>query len=86
MTTIKQEEEIDTNLIEAGDVLKVREGDKMPTDGEIVKGTTCVDESMITGESMPVRKTIGDPVIGGTINQEGLVHIKATKTGSDTGS
>eukprot|EP01102_Stenamoeba_stenopodia_P004386 TRINITY_DN14694_c0_g1_i1.p1 TRINITY_DN14694_c0_g1~~TRINITY_DN14694_c0_g1_i1.p1 ORF type:complete len:916 (-),score=240.84 TRINITY_DN14694_c0_g1_i1:44-2791(-) len=81
---VVEEEEIDTNLVEAGDILKVREGDRMPTDGEIVKGVTCVDESMITGESMPVWKSVGDPVIGGTINQEGLIHIKATKTGSDT--
>ena len=64
--------------------LKVVPGERFPADGVIVKGTTTVDESMITGESMPVTKGSEAVVIGGTLNQEGLVWVRATNVGSDT--
>lgn len=70
--------------VEIGDVLIVKPGSKIPTDGEVVFGTSSIDESMATGESMPVRKKIGDLVLGATLNQIGLLRIKATKIGKDT--
>ena len=65
--------------------MKVAPGEKIPTDGEIVRGSTTVNQSMITGESMPVLRQIGDPVIGGTINTQGLIHVRASNVGNDTG-
>jgi Cu+-exporting ATPase len=62
----------------------VRPGEKVPVDGSIVEGKTHLDEKVVTGESFPVSKTVGDPVIGATINQEGLIRIKAEKIGKDT--
>lgn len=70
--------------IQVGDILLVRPGEKFAVDGRINKGTTTVDESMITGESMPVSKGPGDEVIGATINNNGLVQMKAEKVGKDT--
>ena len=70
--------------IQIGDILIVKPGEKIPTDGVITKGESSVDESMITGESMPVDKKKGDLVIGATINQDGILYIKATKVGKDT--
>lgn len=67
-----------------GDLLKVRPGAKVPVDGEIVDGRTSVDESMVTGESMPVVKSVGDPVVGSTINLNGAITVRATKVGKDT--
>lgn len=67
-----------------GDLLKVRPGAKVPVDGEIVDGRTSVDESMVTGESMPVAKSVGDPVVGSTINFNGAITVRATKVGKDT--
>lgn len=67
-----------------GDLLKVRPGAKVPVDGEIVDGRTSVDESMVTGESMPVAKSVGDPVVGSTINLNGAITVRATKVGKDT--
>ncbi len=78
------EEEIDVDLVERGDLLKVVPGAVIPTDGEVVRGSSSVNESMITGESMPVTKRVGSKVIGGTINERGSIHIKATKVGNDT--
>ncbi|MEX0771210.1 MAG: heavy metal translocating P-type ATPase [Balneolaceae bacterium] len=68
----------------AGEVMMVRPGEKIPTDGEVIDGAGSVNESMVTGESMPVRKSKGDQVIGGTINQEGAIRVKALNVGEDT--
>ncbi|MDP2741628.1 MAG: copper-translocating P-type ATPase [bacterium] len=67
-----------------GDVIILRPGDKAPVDGEVVEGETAIDESLVTGESIPVEKKMGDKVIGGSINQNGSIKFKATKVGSDT--
>ena len=71
------------NIVE-GDMLRVRPGDSVPVDGEVIEGRTSVDESMITGEPVPVEKTEGDRVTGGTINKNGTLAIRATKVGADT--
>lgn len=70
--------------VKVGDVMIVRPGEKIPTDGVIIEGESAVDESMATGESMPVQKKPGNEVIGATVNQEGLLKIKATRVGKDT--
>jgi len=70
--------------IQEGDVMAVRPGEKIPTDGEIVQGSSAIDESMITGESMPADKGVGAPVFGATINTSGFIHVKATRVGKDT--
>lgn len=67
-----------------GDLVRVRPGQKVPVDGVITSGVTTVDESMVTGESMPVQKGVGDPVIGSTINQAGAFQFEAQKVGADT--
>ena len=66
------------------DIVIVKPGGRIPVDGQITQGHSSVDESMITGESMPVDKTIGDQVIGGTINTTGLIKFKTTQIGKDT--
>ncbi|MGI8892677.1 MAG: heavy metal translocating P-type ATPase, partial [Bacteroidia bacterium] len=76
--------EIEYNKIKKGDRLLVNEGDKIPTDGRIISGNIFVDESMITGESIPVEKTVSDLVIGGTIVTNGNINITATSVGSET--
>ncbi|MGH1328453.1 heavy metal translocating P-type ATPase [Bacillus pretiosus] len=68
----------------AGDIVYVKPGEKIPVDGEIVEGKSAIDESMLTGESIPVDKTIGDVVIGSTMNKNGFLKVKATKVGRDT--
>ncbi len=68
----------------AGDTVVVRPGEKIPVDGIILEGTSAVDESMITGESIPAEKGVGDEVIGATLNQTGSFHFRATKVGKDT--
>jgi len=85
-TLIKDEREIEIPIeeIEVGDTLLVRPGEKIPVDGVVVKGKTKIDESMITGESKYVKKQKEDEVIGGTINQTGLVQIETKKIGKDT--
>jgi Cu+-exporting ATPase len=79
---------VETNMpvekVEAGDVLIVRPGERVPVDGKVVEGFSAIDESMITGESLPKDKQIGDEVIGATINKTGLLKIQATKVGQDT--
>lgn len=70
--------------IVAGDLLRVRPGDSVPIDGEVVEGRSSVDESMITGEPVPIEKTEGDRVTGGTINKNGTLAIRATQVGADT--
>lgn len=79
-----QEVEIPVEEVLVGDVIVVRPGDKIPVDGEIVEGRSAVDESMVTGESLPVDKHIGDEVIGATVNTTGSFKFRATKVGKDT--
>ncbi|MGM0399825.1 MAG: heavy metal translocating P-type ATPase [Chloroflexota bacterium] len=79
-----QEYEISVDQITVDDVMVVRPGEKIPTDGVVIEGQSAVDESIATGESMPVPKEAGDEVIGATINQTGLLHVKATRVGSAT--
>ena len=67
-----------------GDHLIVKPGEKIPVDGVVVKGSTAVDESMLTGESIPVEKTVGSEVIGATLNKNGTIEMRATKVGKDT--
>ncbi|WP_051886595.1 heavy metal translocating P-type ATPase [Sphingobium yanoikuyae] len=78
------EEEVSLDLIGVGDQLRVRPGEKVPVDGTVIDGGSSLDESMVTGESMPVTKKIDDTVIGGTLNQTGALVIAATKVGRDT--
>ena len=78
------EEEVDLELVAVGDTLRVRPGEKVPVDAAIVEGESALDESMVTGESMPVTKRKGDAVIGGTINQGGGLVIEARRVGRDT--
>ncbi|WP_297815514.1 copper-translocating P-type ATPase [uncultured Lactobacillus sp.] len=70
--------------VQVGDLIRVKPGEKIPVDGEITEGTTTLDESMVTGESMPVVKQVGDTVVGSTINSNGTITFKATKVGADT--
>ncbi len=79
-----KEIEIPIEEVEVGDVILVKPGSKIPVDGEVVEGHTSVDESMLTGESIPVEKGAGDKVIGASINKNGSITFKATKVGSDT--
>ncbi|MFT4412889.1 heavy metal translocating P-type ATPase [Fredinandcohnia humi] len=78
------EQEIPLEEVLVGDIIYVKPGEKVPVDGEIIEGRSALDESMLTGESVPVDKTIGDTVIGATINKNGFLKIKATKVGRDT--
>ncbi|MDZ7808390.1 MAG: heavy metal translocating P-type ATPase [Gracilimonas sp.] len=79
-----EEIKIPVNKLKIGDVMLVRPGEKIPTDGEVLEGESSVDESIATGESMPVEKTEGDEVIGATLNTNGVLKVKATKVGKDT--
>ncbi|WP_341939506.1 heavy metal translocating P-type ATPase [Marinimicrobium sp. C2-29] len=79
-----QEQEVPVKELQSGDIMVVRPGDKVPTDGEVIDGESHVDESIATGESVPVYKSQGDSVIGATINKEGRLRVKATKVGGDT--
>jgi Cu+-exporting ATPase len=79
-----EDEEVSLDLVNAGDRLRVRPGEKVPVDGTVEDGRSSLDESMVTGESMPVTKAKGDTVIGGTLNQTGALIITATKVGRDT--
>ncbi len=76
--------EIPADRVRVGEFLQVLPGDKIPVDGEVVLGKTTVNDSMLTGEAMPVVKQPGDPVTGGTLNQSGAIAIRVTRTGSDT--
>ncbi|MDS0284280.1 MULTISPECIES: heavy metal translocating P-type ATPase [Halobacteriales] len=78
------EEEIPLEDVEVGDRMKVRPGEKIPTDGVVIDGQSAVDESMVTGESVPVEKSEGDEVVGSTINENGVLVVEATKVGEDT--
>jgi Cu+-exporting ATPase len=79
-----QETEISIDEVAVDDIVIVRPGEKMPVDGVVVEGMTAVDESMLTGESIPVEKTVGDNIIGASINKNGTIQYKATKVGKDT--
>lgn len=85
-TIIKSGKEIQipAENVKVGDIVVVKPGEKIPTDGTVIKGQSAVDESMITGESMPVEKGVGSSVIGATLNKTGNFHFKATKVGADT--
>lgn len=78
------EQEIPIEQIKVGDIIVVKPGEKIPVDSVVVEGHSAVDESMVTGESMPLSKKKGDSVIGGTINREGALYIEAQKVGGDT--
>ncbi len=79
-----QEQEVPLEAIAVGDVLAVRPGDTIPVDGVVIEGSSYVDESMLTGEPVPVAKGPGDEVVGGTRNQQGAFRFRATKVGADT--
>jgi Cu+-exporting ATPase len=79
-----REFEIPIDDVRVGDLLLVRPGEKVPVDGTVVEGGSAVDESMITGESIPVEKTVGSTVIGGTINKNGMLRFEASRVGGDT--
>jgi P-type Cu+ transporter len=78
------EEDVDITHVHVGDKLRVRPGEKIPVDGVVVEGRSAVDESMITGEPMPVTKTLGDKVIGATLNTSGALNIRSERVGSQT--
>jgi len=84
LTPDGEEEEILIDLVEKNDIVLVRPGEKIPSDGLVIAGSSTVDESMLTGESMPVSKKEGDKVTGATINNEGLLKVRVTKVGKDT--
>lgn len=77
-------QEIDIAQVRAGDVIEVRPGERIPVDGEVIEGRSFVDESMISGEPVPVEKVEGAEVVGGTVNQNGALAFRATKVGADT--
>jgi Cu+-exporting ATPase len=79
-----REYEVPVDEVEIGHIVLVRPGEKIPVDGVITEGNTSIDESMLTGESIPVEKKAGDPVYAASINKNGMIHFKATKVGGDT--
>jgi P-type Cu+ transporter len=80
----KKEVEVSISDVKVGDILIIKPGEKIPVDGEVVEGSTSVDEAMISGEPIPVEKHVGDSVIGATINKHGSIKIKATQVGDGT--
>jgi cation-transporting ATPase V len=70
--------------VKVGDLVRIRPGEKVPADGEVVEGSSAVDESMLTGESIPVEKSVGDRIIGGTLNTDGTLLVRTTGVGADT--
>ncbi len=79
-----EERTVPVDQVQVGDVLRVRPGEKIPVDGEVVDGLSAVDESMLTGESVPVEKQPGDKVAGATLNTQGVLTVRATAVGTDT--
>ena len=79
-----RELEVPIEEVVVGDLVLVKPGEKLPVDGEVIEGSTAIDESMLTGESIPVEKTVGSLVIGASINKTGFIKYKATKVGRDT--
>lgn len=84
LVTAEGEKEVPASVIRVGDLVAVRPGETIPVDGEVVEGTSSVDEAMVTGESLPVAKQAGDTVTGATINKNGRLIIKATRIGEET--
>ena len=82
--TDRTTEDVPVAELEAGDLVLVRPGGRVPADGEVADGESHTNEAMITGESKPVRKAVGDPVIAGSVNEEGSLRVRVTKTGQDT--
>ncbi|MGL5354138.1 MAG: heavy metal translocating P-type ATPase, partial [Clostridium sp.] len=80
----KVELELPIDEVLVGDIVVVKPGEKLPVDGEVIEGSTSIDEAMLTGESLPVEKTVGSSVIGASINKTGFIKYKATKVGGDT--
>lgn len=76
--------QIDVSQLKVGDIMIVKPGEKIPTDGVVVKGESSVDESMVSGESLPIDKKVGDKVIGSTLNQDGVLQVKVEKVGKET--
>ena len=85
-TIIREDRELNIAIdeVEVGDIIVVKPGEKLPVDGIVISGTTSVDESMLTGESIPVEKHAGDTVIGASINKNGSIRYRATRVGKDT--
>lgn len=85
-TVIQDGKEIELPIdeVETGDIILVKPGEKIPVDGEVVKGRTSVDESMLTGESIPVEKNVGSKIVGASINKNGTIQFRAEKVGKDT--
>ncbi|KAF4125224.1 hypothetical protein GMORB2_4063 [Geosmithia morbida] len=79
-----EEKTVPTELLQVGDIVVIKPGDKIPADGTLLRGQTYVDESMVTGEAMPVQKRVGSSVIGGTVNGDGRVDFRVTRAGRDT--
>ncbi|MCA9087993.1 MAG: copper-translocating P-type ATPase [Planctomycetaceae bacterium] len=79
-----EEQEVSLDAVQSGDILRVRPGEKIPVDGKVIEGKSSVDESMITGEPVPLQKQSGDDVIGGTVNQTGSFLMEAEKVGEET--
>ena len=82
MTPDGADEEVSVDAVKVGDTLRIRPGEKIPVDGEVISGRSSIDESMVTGEPMPVEKAVGDRVIGGTLNGAGGLQIEATQVGA----
>ena len=83
---VRDGKEVDISIdeVQIGDIIIVKPGEKIPIDGTVTEGYSSVDEKLLTGESIPVEKTVGSEVIGATINKTGLLTIKATRVGEDT--
>jgi len=81
LENVVKEEEIELALVQVGDILKINPGNQIPCDGIICLGSTSLDESMLTGESLPINKTIGDKVMAGTVNLSAMIYIKVTEVG-----
>jgi P-type E1-E2 ATPase len=79
-----QERDVPVETVRVGDVVRVRPGEKVPVDGEVIEGRSAVDESALTGESIPVDKAPGDTVAGATINRQGVLMVRASAVGLDT--
>ena len=76
--------EVDIGMVKQGDILQISSGEQIPLDGVVVEGKTHVDEAMMTGEPVPVKKKMHDTVIGGTVNQQGSIRIQTTAVGANT--
>lgn len=84
LMTASGETLVDAELVQVGDILRVLPGETIPVDGEIISGETSINQAVLTGESLPVDKTVGDTVASGTVNQFGAFHMRATKVGEDS--